>query len=67
MRDRKRWYGPAYLLEGFIFAVGIQNRSFVLPTAAVVGAVVTSMADIGSRKLDVINAKKEAIEEMAKC
>lgn len=61
--NRKFWYGPAYLLEGFIFATGIHNKSPFLTLTSFVGAVVTTISDLNSRRLDIRDAKREVKEK----
>ena len=55
---RKIWYGPAYLLEGFIFATGVHNKSPFLTITSFVGAIATTIADLNSRRLDIKDAKQ---------
>lgn len=62
--NRKHWYGPLYLLEGFTFAVGVQNKSFFLTTASFIGAIATTLSDLNSRRLDIKDAKREIKEKM---
>ena len=61
-KDRKHWYGPLYLLEGFMFATGVYHKSFILTMASGVGAVVTTVSDLNSRRLDIRDAKKSVKE-----
>lgn len=56
-KNRKRWFGPLYILEGFLFAVGMQNKSFLLTTGAIFGAVGTTIADLNNKRLDIRDAK----------
>lgn len=60
---RKIWYGPAYLLEGFIFATGVHNKSPFLTITSFVGAVATTIADLNSRRLDIRDAKRAEREK----
>lgn len=61
--NRKIWYGPAYLLEGFIFATGVHNKSPFLTITSFIGAAVTTIADLNSRRLDIKDAKKAVKEK----
>ena len=63
--NRKHWYGPLYLLEGFVFGVGIQNKSFILTTASFFGAVATTISDLNSRRLDIKDAKNSVKDQYA--
>lgn len=64
-KNRKHWYGPLYLLEGFMFAMGVCHKSFTLTSCATVGAVVTTISDLNSRRLDIKDAKKAVKEQYA--
>ncbi len=64
-KTRKHWYGPLYLLEGFMFAMGVCHKSFALTSSAVVGAAVTTVADLNSRRLDIKDAKNKVKEQYA--
>lgn len=56
--NRKFWYGPAYILEGFMFATGIHNKSPFLTITSFTGAIVTTIADLNARRLDIKDAKR---------
>lgn len=66
MKKHKKWYGPAYLLEGFMFATGCFTKNFALTTGSVIAAFVTATADTRNRRADIRDAyergKIEAIE-----
>lgn len=64
-KTRKHWYGPLYLLEGFMFATGVYHKSFSLTSASFIGAVVTTFSDLNSRRLDIRDAKKEVKDQYA--
>ena len=64
-KNRKHWYGPLYLLEGFMFATGVYHKSFILTTCATVGAIGTTLSDLNSRRLDIKDAKKAVKEQYA--
>lgn len=60
---RKIWFGPAYMLEGFLFATGCFTRNFVLTTGAVIGGVATTIADLHNRHKDIRDAKNMAFAD----
>ena len=62
---RKHLYGPLYLLEGFMFATGVYHKSIILTTTSFVGAAVTTLSDLNSRRLDIRDAKNKVKEQYA--